>query len=383
LISALGGLVPGDAFAALVLVRGLLGFGQAVTDPSTASLLADYYTLERRGRAFAIQQCLLYIGLGLGLALGTLIGPIDHGHGWRLAFFVSATPGILTAILVWRLPEPSRGTADRSRVSDTEAVEVSRTKEPLFPEGLGRFVLDMIDGLRGDVRTILDIPTLRFSLVGVSAILFVVTAVATWMPEFYERQLGLHQTPATLDFGAMVVLGGIPGTLIGGRIADRWVNRIAGARMVIPGVCLAVSTTGFIISFLPMPFSAVFAVQLVAFFAATCSVPALRAGLSDTVPAHLRGTGFGAFNLASVVFGSAAAPVATSYVATQFGGNFRTAFLIVMPVAYVGAYLLWVARKHIEPDTAKIFEAVIRAMALEAEREAAAAEHAERHDEAG
>src|ERR1022692_405583 len=54
LVSALGGGVPAGAFALLVALRGALGFGQAVTDPSGSSLLADYYGIERRGRAFSI-----------------------------------------------------------------------------------------------------------------------------------------------------------------------------------------------------------------------------------------------------------------------------------------------------------------------------------------
>ena len=41
-VSALEGVMPTVAFGALMGVRGLLGFGQAVTDPSSSSLLADY-----------------------------------------------------------------------------------------------------------------------------------------------------------------------------------------------------------------------------------------------------------------------------------------------------------------------------------------------------
>ena len=119
------------------------------------------------------------------------------------------------------------------------------------------------------------------------------------------------------------------------------------------------------VSFIPMPFGVVLPLQLAAFLAAAASVPALRAGLSDAVPAHVRGTGFGAFNVASVVFGAAAAPVVTSAVAAQFGGNFRVAFAIVMPIAFVGALFLFAARRHIEKDTAKIFEAVILAIAAD------------------
>jgi MFS family permease len=324
--------------------------------------LADYYGIERRGQAFSIQQCLTYVGLGLGLAIGSFFGTHFGNDGWRLAFGVSIFPGLLIAYLCWRLPEPSRGTADRSHVTHDGGMELATDHEPLFPEGFSRFAGDMVTGLRADVRTILAIPTMRYALVGVSSILFVVTAVATWMPTFYERQFHLAQGSANLAFGALVIVAGIPGTLVGGMMADRWINRFLGARVVIPGVCILISGALFMLSFIPMPFTGVFILQLLAFLVAAASVPALRAGLSDAVPAHIRGTGFGAFNVASIVFGAAAAPVVTAAVATQFGGNYRVAFSLLMPITFVGSFFLLAARRHIEKDTAKIFESIAAAV---------------------
>ncbi len=365
-ISAMGGLVPVGAFWLLVTLRGALGFGQAVTDPSGSSLIADYYGTERRGSAFSVQQCLSYVGLGLGLAIGSYFGTHFGHNGWRLAFLVSIVPGLIIAALCFRLPEPVRGTADRAHVTGATGIELAEpTRQPLFPEGVGQFARDTVAGLRTDIRTILAIPTMRDALIGVSSILFVVTAVGTWMPTFYERQLHLSQSHANAAFGLLVILGGIPGTIVGGRIADRYVSRFAGARMVIPGVCMMVCGALFLLSFIPMPFAGVFALQLAAFLIATLSVPALRAGLSDAVPAHLRGTGFGAFNVASVVFGSAAAPLVTSIVAAQFGGNFRIAFAIVMPAAFIGAAFLLAARRHVDADSAKIFAAIAAAIQAE------------------
>jgi MFS family permease len=371
-ISALGGLVPTAAFGLLVVIRASLGFGQAVTDPSGSSVIADYYGTERRGRAFSIQQCLSYVGLGMGLAIGGAIGPLFHGQGWRVAFFVSLFPGLLVAWLCWRLPEPSRGTADRAHVLQRDEMELAEGDgPPLFPQGFRHFLGDMVDGLRKDVGTILRIPTMRYALVGVSTVGFVVTAVATWMPNFYQNQLHLSQQASNGTFGILAVLGGIPGTIIGGRIADTWVNRFLGARVVIPAVCIVISAALFMLSFIPgLPFGVVFLVQLAGFLAATACVPALRAGLSDAAPAHVRGAGFGAFNLASVVFGAAAAPLVTSAIASQFGNNYRVAFLLILPIAYLGAGCLLLARTHIERDAAKVFEAVVAAMDAQRAEEA-------------
>ena len=160
--------MPTAAFGLLVVIRASLGFGQAVTDPSGSSVIADYYGTERRGKAFSIQQCLSYVGLGIGLAIGGAIGPLFHGQGWRVAFFVSLFPGLLVAYLCWRLPEPSRGTADRAHVTAERRDGAGRraTGRRSSRTGFRRFLGDMADGLRKDVGTILRIPTMRYALVG-------------------------------------------------------------------------------------------------------------------------------------------------------------------------------------------------------------------------
>ncbi len=59
-----------QGFGMLIVMRALLGFGQAITEPSSASLLSDYYPTSRRGRVFSNQQVMVFIGFGLGIALG-------------------------------------------------------------------------------------------------------------------------------------------------------------------------------------------------------------------------------------------------------------------------------------------------------------------------
>src|SRR6202042_705480 len=170
---------------------------------------------------------------------------------WRVAFFVSLFPGLLIAYFCWRLPEPRRGSADRAPAAGTDEMELAAAGDapPLFPAGFRHFLAQMTDGLRKDVGTILRIPTMRYALVGVSTVGFVVTAVATWMPNFYQNQLHLTQQASNGTFGLLAILGGIPGTIIGGRIADKWVHRFLGARVVIPAVCICTSAALFMVSF--------------------------------------------------------------------------------------------------------------------------------------
>lgn len=97
------------SFPMLVGMRSALGFGQAITEPSAASLTGDYYPPDQRGKAFSIQQVMLLAGTGVGVGLGGFIG---SNYGWRPALVIVAVPGLIVAMLCYRLREPRRGSAD-------------------------------------------------------------------------------------------------------------------------------------------------------------------------------------------------------------------------------------------------------------------------------
>ena len=370
-LTALTAAVPN--FASLLAIRSALGFGQAVTEPSAASQIGDFYTQDRRGLAFSIQQCLLFAGFGLGIGLGGIIG---NAYGWRAAFLIVGTPGVLVAIFAFRLREPARGEADKLAIG---VVPDPEEEVALFDDGLGQFTRDLLRGLRADARTILSITTMRYALVGVSALLFTITAVGAALPQFYERQLGVHSGTAEGLVALLVIAGGIPGVLIGGRIADVWMSRIQGARMAIPAYCLFVGNGLFLVSYLRLPFAAAFPLELVGFAVVCMAIPSLRAGLTDAVPHTLRGAGFGFFNLASVILGQGIASLVVFPLAGAFGDNYRVAFLLLSPPVFVGAFILLRARKHMDADAARIFEAIVTAMQTQqAEELARAAERAGR-----
>jgi MFS family permease len=103
------------------------------------------------------------------------------------------------------------------------------------------------------------------------------------------------------------------------------------------------------------------------------AVPGLRAGLTDALPAHLRGTGFGAFNLVAVIFGQAAAPFVVSAISEAYGENLRVAFLVVSPLSFLGAALLFRARKFLDDDMQQIMLAVLTAVQEDRDRREAEA----------
>jgi MFS family permease len=362
-----------QSFVQLMAIRASLGFGLGITEPSANSLLTDLYPTNQRGRAFSIQQLLQFVGFGVGIGAG---GAIGATLGWRWAFVLVGVPGVVTALLVLRLHEPKRGHGDRLSLGIAVAHDEADEKTPLFDHGFVTFVGDMARGLRDDVKTIAQIPTLRFVLVGIGVLLFAVQGIGFWLPVYHERFSNMSITKATAAVGAVVVVGGVLGTLLGGVVADRLQNRIKGARVAIPAVCIMVGAVLLALSFAPIGAGGSLFVQALAVLVFTMSIPALRAGIGDAVPAELRGAGFAAFALISALFGAAAAPIIG---AISDATDLRFAFLATTPTIFIGAVLLFQARRHLDEDVGKVMMAVQRAyqeqVALEQRR------HAEEHGE--
>jgi MFS family permease len=366
-LSAGGALAPN--FPSLVGLRSALGFGQAITEPSAASLIGDYYPYEQRGRAFSIQMVALFAGTGIGVGLGGVLGATV---GWRPALVIVAIPGLIVAWLVYRLREPKRGAADRLSMKVVDELEYADTSEhpALFEEGFRRFVRDLITGLRADMRTILRIRTMRYALVGVAALLFTITAVAAWLPQFYIRHFDIAEGAGEAWFTGLAIGGGIPGVLLGGRAADRWAPRLEGGRLALPAIFLFVGNLFFTVSYLMRIFWVSYVLQLLGLFVVSMAVPGLRAGLTDAIPHNLRGAGFGAFNLVAVVAGQAAAPSVIAGLSSLFDENLRVAFLLVTPAVFIGSAILFRARKYLDDDMQQIAIAVVTAVQEEQQRQA-------------
>ncbi len=365
-------------FPMLVGMRSALGFGEAITEPSAASLIGDYYPPDKRGKAFSVQQVMLLTGTGLGVGIGGFIGT---NFGWRPALVVVAVPGLLVSWLVFRLREPKRGTADLMAAIGSGSIEHADDGDhpALFEHGFRQFLRDMVDGLRADMRVILSIRTMRYALAGVAALLFTVTALAAWLPQYYERHLHMAEGTGEALFTALIIFGGIPGVLLGGRVADRYAPRMQGGRLALPAIFIATGNLFFTAAYSLRSatysqtlVATVFVLQLFGIFVMTMSIPGLRAGLTDAIPAHLRGAGFGAFNLVAVVCGQAAAPFIVSLISNEFDENLRVAFLACSPLLFLGAAILFRARRFLDEDMNKIMMAVLQALQDERDRAAEA-----------
>ncbi|HZV50122.1 MAG TPA: MFS transporter [Candidatus Dormibacteraeota bacterium] len=188
------------SYLQLFIARAVLGVGEAGYYPAGASLLSDHFPRERRGRAMSIWNAGSVLGIAAGFAGGGLIAA---RYGWRTAFFLAAIPGLVLALLAYLMREPLRGAA----------------------EAVGPRLRRAREATPGSLLRLLRIPTLRWLIVAHTLLYFVLAANAFWLPTVLGRRFGLSLGAAGLLSGAVLVVGGLIGTLLGGWIGDRLSHR--------------------------------------------------------------------------------------------------------------------------------------------------------------
>ncbi|WP_293375375.1 MFS transporter [Phenylobacterium sp. SCN 70-31] len=184
----------------LLLARFGVGIGEAGVNPSSHSILADYYPPEKRSGVMSIIALGANVGMLLGLVLG---GFVAHQYGWRAAFFVVGLPGVLLALAVhFFLKEAPRGFSE-GRAS--AAVE-----PPPLRESVAYFWSNR--AMRHLIAASMVAATISYGM-------------GQWQPAFFMRSFGL--TPAQVGVmlaGVFGVMGGL-GAVTGGWLTDRLQQR--------------------------------------------------------------------------------------------------------------------------------------------------------------
>ncbi|HUP73701.1 MAG TPA: MFS transporter [Acidimicrobiales bacterium] len=330
-ISALNSLVQN--LAQFIAIRAALGIGETIDNPASQSLLADYYSTERRGRAYAAQRAAPLVGTAIGTGVG---GLVSATLGWRWAFLLVGVPGSVIAVLCWRLPEPTRKGSQGPATRGWRAA-------------------------REDTRALVRVRTLRALMVGTAVGTGALTGIGFWAPEFYERHTSLTSSQASGVVGGLILVGALVGTLFGGWARDRIAQRVAGASMALTAVTQAVGAVALMIVFLDVPIAVrlIFSVIGVAFIVA--GFPALSATTADVVPSRVRGLAFSITGFFSALT-SALSPLVIGFIADRFDyvvdgevqGNLANAFLIVTPLVFIGSAVLWRGRRHMTADLLRV-----------------------------
>lgn len=200
LATASGGLM--HSLMALLIARACTGIGEAAYASITPSMISDVVPPSARSRALAFFNAAIPVGAALGFMIG---GAVASAYGWREAFFVAGVPGVLLALWVAFMKEPVRGAMDAGR-----------------PAHRATF---------GDIRRNLLRRTFVLPVLGYTLQTAGFGALAFWAPSYLEQAKGMKPEVATTMFGAVIVVTGLSGTILGGVMADRWFRRDRRALM--------------------------------------------------------------------------------------------------------------------------------------------------------
>ena len=212
------------SYGSLNLRHAALGIGEASFGIFAPALLSDFYPPAQRNRVLTIFNIAIPVGAALGYLIGGTVG--EH-FGWRTSFVVSAIPAILLAILLALfMKEPAR-----SRGSD---------------EGKAQLRKDT-------VLSLLHNPAYLCSIGGYAAVTFSLGGISWWMPSHLQRIDGRSQTSAAFLMGAITVIAGLGGTVIGGFVAQRWSRSSATsahqALYLVPAISALLATPPALVCF--------------------------------------------------------------------------------------------------------------------------------------
>lgn len=273
-------------YLTLLLARAGVAVGEAGCNPTTQSLIADYFPPERRGLAQGLLVTSIPLSSLAALALG---GIVADALGWRWTLIIAAVPGLLLAPLVWRiLPEPRRLHAAEARAPGnsmySEIVSLMRKKD-----------------------LVLLIAAATFSAVQTYAMFL-------WVPSFFMRSFNWSLTTAGVGLGFAVGIGGVIGSVAAGWFADRLRGRQFGGQIAIPGLAAIISIPLLLTMLLSndsqLAIGAFFLIQTVT----VAGAPALYAALQDFAPAGNRALAFALLSLAANLIGMGIGPLALGQV---------------------------------------------------------------------
>jgi MFS transporter, Spinster family, sphingosine-1-phosphate transporter len=284
------GLAP--SYGILLLARAITGVGEASYAVVTPSLIADLYPAERRGRALAVFYAAIPVGTALGYVAG---GAVGAAWNWRAAFLMAGLPGAVLALMLPALREPRRGAFDAPSA-----------------RGIGL-------ALGPSLAALAARPSYTFNTVAQIGYTFVLGGLAAWMPTYFVRERALTLATATTTFGAVLLLAGFGGTLLGGVLGDRLARRWPAGHFLVSGAGLVISTVFTAVAVLSPDPRVYWPAMFLALVLVFLNIGPLNAAMANVLPPDLRARGFAVSTMAIHLLGDAASPWLIGVVSDALG----------------------------------------------------------------
>lgn len=319
--TAASGLARG--YTSLFIARAAVGIGESCYGAISPSFVAEHFPAAKRGSVLALFSMAIPVGSALGYIAG---GAIGEYWGWRNAFFCVGLPGLFLAALAWRLKEP-RGAH--------------------VPTEYGRPL--------AAYRKLFDIPSFALVTLAGASMTFALGGFAVWMPSFFHREWGLSVGQAGTMFGAVTVISGILGSLIGGWASDRVLRFNSKSYFLVSGLGLLIGMPFAVYAVLAPTFPLALGSLFIAEFFLFLNMGPLNAVIVSVTELKSRSMAFAANMFVIHALGDAVSPAIIGSVSDRF--SLKIALVgSCLALGVSGLFCLW-GMRHYDADAAQISHA--------------------------
>ena len=226
-----------QSFPEMLLTRLLMGISEACYIPAALALITDYHNQKTRSLATGLHMC----GLYTGLALGGLGGYIAEFWGWRYGFHAFGLFGVLySLVLIYFIK-------DKPIEKEEKIMDKTETNNDF--------------SIKQILSTLFRLPSFYIILIYFAVLGMANWFVNGWLPTFLKEHFHLNLGEAGISATGYMQVGSFIGVIVGGIIADRWVQKnpkgrvnvmIIGFAIGAPFLFIMASTQVFILAIVAM-----------------------------------------------------------------------------------------------------------------------------------
>ena len=195
------------SFSHLFFARIGVGVGEATLSPAAYSMIADYFSENKLGRAIAVYQSGALFGGGLAFIIGGMVVNFAVNadsitlpifgvlQPWQIAFIVVGLPGVLMALVMLTVKEPKR----------------TGMKEEF---GKSVSIRDTVSFVFANWKVYMAV------FVGFGMLAIPITTVFTWFPTYLQRVHEVSIAESGRVLGLILFFLSSSGVLFGGWLVD-------------------------------------------------------------------------------------------------------------------------------------------------------------------
>jgi MFS family permease len=176
-----------------------------------------------------------------------------------------------------------------------------------------------------------------------------------WLPSFLVRSFRLELLDASLFYGALLLIGGIAGTWLGGSLADRFGASRRSAYVLVPAIAFIATVPFYVVAILSTNLIATFFAMLIPTALGLAWLGPVLSAIQHVVPANMRATASAIFlfinNLIGIGAGTMFLGMLSDVLQTRFGDDsLRYAILSGTGFYIIAAILFLLSAKWLSQD---------------------------------